>query len=194
MSDDLLITGPAFGELFRSFERTAQRLEGRGQYNEPSEAGALQRFLGGQAEDPEYTASRSAWLVDTVAEAVKAGKTFQRVRVVAEPPTEYQRFGLRNCRDNVAAGEDMRYLTRPEADRLDLPDHDFWLFDGERLVLLWFTSGNRLLGGQAVSDPAAVDQHQRWLSAALDAATPYADFLAKDPSLVRPPVLAGGGT
>ena len=194
MAAELLITGPAFGELFRTFEHTAQRLEGRGRYNEPSEAAALQRFLGGQAEDPEYTASRASWLVGTVADAVKAGKTFQRVRLVADPPTEYQRFGLRNCRDNVAAGEDMRYLTRPEADQLDLPDHDFWLFDHSRLVLLWFTPDSRLLGGQEVADEAAVDQHKLWLSSALDAATPYEEFLAADPSLVLPPVLVGGTT
>lgn len=189
-----LITGLAFGELFRTFEHTALRLEGRGRYNESSEAAALQRFLGGQAEDPEYTASRASWLEDTIKPAVAAGKSFQRVRLVADPPTEYQRFGLRNCRDNVAAGEDMRYLTRPEADRLDLPDHDFWLFDGTRLVMLWFTPDSRLLGGQLVENPAMAHQHESWLKLALSAATPYAEFLSEDPSRALPPVLVGGKT
>ena len=189
-----LITGPAFGQLFRTFEHTAQRLEGRGRYNELSEAAALQRFLDGQTEDPEYVASRSGWLEETIKPAVAAGKRFQRVRLVADPPTDYQRFGLRNCRDNVAAGEDMRYLTRPDADRLDLPDHDFWLFDDKRLVLLWFTPNNRLLGGQVVADEDVVDQHRHWLSVALDAATHYEDFLAADPGLVLPPALVGGPT
>lgn len=182
---DELITGQAFGELFRSFEYTAQRLEGRGQYNDPEERDALQRFFGGQSEDPDYVASRDHWLKGTIKPAVEAGKTFQRVRLVGDPLTDYQRFGLSNCRDNVAAGEDIRYLSRDQANRLDLPDHDFWLFDG-RLAMLWFTHDNRLLGAQWVADPAVAKLHERWLDVALGAATPYAEFLAEDPSRERP--------
>jgi hypothetical protein len=182
-----LITGEEFGQLFQSFKYTARRLEGRGRYNDPEEEVALQRFLNGQAEDQEYVADRDYWLDGTVRPAVAAGKIFQRVRLVADPLTQYQRFGLRNCRDNVAAGEDIRYLTRAEANRLDLPDHDYWLFDGQ-LAMLWFTHDDRLLGAQWVADQEVTQQHEQWLNTALNAAAPYGEFLAADPSRDRPGV------
>jgi hypothetical protein len=59
------------------------------------------------------------------------------VRVVPEPPTEYLRFGLWLAQFNAGAGEDVRYLTRDQANRLDLPAHDFWVLDAERLALLY---------------------------------------------------------
>ena len=189
-----LITGDAFGELFRSFQLTARRLEGRRRYVEASEQEALARFLGGQAKDPAYTAARAGWLNDTVRRAAEAGKRFERVRIVDEPLTDYQRFGLRNSRDNVAAGEDVRYLDRARAIELDLPDHDFWLFDDERLALLWFTPDGRLLGAQVTREAALVRQHKHWLDVAQKEATLYAEFLAADPSRELPPRLGGGRT
>lgn len=189
-----LITGAGFGELFRSFQRRARRLEGRRRYNEPSEQAALARFLGGQAKDPAYTAARSGWLQGTIQAAARDGRRFERVRVVDDPLTDYQRFGLRNCRDNAAAGEDMRYLDRARAIQLDLPDHDFWLFDDERLALLWFTPDGRLLGAQVTQETALIRQHAHWLDVAQKEATPYADYLAEDPARELPPHPPGGGT
>jgi hypothetical protein len=145
----------------------------------------MQRFLGGQRDDPEYQASRQGWLDDVVRVATVAGKRFARVRVVREPPTSYQRFGMRSARFNVEAGEDIRYLGWQQANGLDLPAHDFWLFDEARLALLYFTADDRLLGAQVVPDERVVQQHAEWLELALAHAQPFADYVSDE--MVYPP-------
>lgn len=182
-----LITGEAFGQLFRAFLRSARRLETRDRYRDPEEDEALARYLDGSPENPGYVASRDYWLGGTVRAGLDAGRRFTRVRVVPEPLTPYLRFGLYHCAFNVDAGEDIRYLTRDRANAFELPDHDFWLFDEQRLALLWFTTDDRLLGAQISTEPAVVRQHTRWLDLAEAHATPYRDYLAADPTRAMPP-------
>ncbi len=182
-----LITGEAFGQLFRTFRHSARRLETRDIYRDPEEDEALARYLAGSPEDPDYLASRDYWLDGTIRTAVDAGRRFARVRVVPEPLTPYLRFGLYHCRFNVDAGEDICYLARDRANELDLPGHDFWLFDHERLALLWFTTDDRLLGAQLVTETTVVRQHARWLDLAEAHATAYRDYLAAAPSRAMPP-------
>lgn len=182
-----LIAGEAFGQLFRTFLHSARRLETRDRYRDPEEDDALARYLDGSPENPGYVASRDYWLRGTIRAAVDAGRCFTRVRVVPEPLTPYLRFGLYHCAFNVDAGEDIRYLPRDRANALDLPGHDFWLFDEQRLALLWFTPDDRLLGAQLSTEPTVVRQHMRWLDLAEAHATPYRDYLAADPTRAMPP-------
>ena len=58
----------------------------------------------------------------TVRAGVSRGVRFERVRVVPDSMTDYQRFLLHQARFNVEYGEDVRYLRRARADALDLPD------------------------------------------------------------------------
>jgi hypothetical protein len=118
---------------------------------------------------------------------VAAGKRFERVRVVPEPLTDYLRFELWLAQFNAGAGEDVRYLSREEANVRDLPAHDFWLLDSERLALPYFTADDRLLGAELVTDPVIVRRHERWLDQAQAVATPYRDYLAADPTRRLPP-------
>jgi Family of unknown function (DUF6879) len=115
-----------------------------------------------------------------------AGKRFERVRIVPAVLTEYLRLELRGNRYNAAAGEDIRYLDRDQAEGLDLPDQDFWLFDGQRLALQCFTPAGRPLGALVVTEPSVVAQHALWLDRAWARAVPYADYLAADPSREHP--------
>lgn len=182
-----LITGEAFGQLFRTFLCSARRLETRDRYRDPEEDDALARYLAGSPDDPDYVASRDYWLDGTIRAGIDAGRRFTRVRVVPEPLTPYLRFGLYHCAFNVKAGEDIGYLFRGRANALDLPGHDFWLFDDARLALLWFTPDDRLLGAQISTEPAVIDQHRYWLDLAEAHATPYRDYLAADPTRALPP-------
>jgi hypothetical protein len=182
-----LITGAAFGALSTGFDRSARRLATRAQYRDTEESAALARFLAGLPEDPDYVASRNYWLDGTIRAGQDTGKSFARVRVVPDPLTPYLRFGLHHCRHNVAAGEDIRYLEQGRTVELDLPAHDYWLFDEIRLALLWFTADDRLLGAQIVTKPTVVRQHAAWLDLAFANATPFQEFLAAGPSRDRPP-------
>jgi hypothetical protein len=175
---DLLI-GPTYQELFDHASRSVWRLETRDGYagDEPR----LERWLAGELEELEYSGGRAAWL-DRVRATTATGVAWGRVRVVAEPPTVYQRFALMAAAQNVQAGEDIRYLQRERANALELPDHDFWLLDDERLVVMHFSADDRMLGAQVVTEPAVVRQHARWREIASAEATPYARYLAENPT------------
>lgn len=145
-----MISGPAFVELFRSFAHTARRLEVRDRYDSPTEREPLRRFLAGEAEDLAWFQN---W-VGIVGQATRAGKVFQRVRVVTVPLSDYSRFGLSLARHNIAAGEDIRYLDRAAA--AGLPGLDFWVFDSCRVAQLHFTDDDQLQGAEIITDPAVV--------------------------------------
>lgn len=175
-----LLRGEQFAALFAGFEQTARRLEVRDSYDVESERPYLARWRDGMQQDREHVDSRKPWL-DQVRGNVAQGRAYQRVRVVSDPLSEYVRYALRGTRQTVDSGEDIGYLARKDADGLDLPDHDFWLFDGALLVLMPFTSDDRPLGGLLVTDAEAVAQHRAWLDLAVRHSTSYADFLAEDP-------------
>jgi hypothetical protein len=176
-----LLKGPSFSQLFTGFERSARRLEARDRYDIGREQEEFRRFLAGEPDDPDEPLKRASWL-GNVRAAVAAGKHLQRVRVVPERLTNYLRFELRGTRYNAEVGEDIRYLGRDQANALDLPAHDFWVFDRSRLVLMYFTADDRHLGSELITDPEMAARHERWLDLALDHATPYEQYLAEDPS------------
>lgn len=173
------------GDLFATYRRSARRLENRENYDIPYERPRLARFLSGET-DHEYEAYKRPW-VDGVRAAVARGARMERVRVVPERLTPYLRYELRGNRGNAAGGEDIRYLLQARAAELDLPDHDFWVFDAETLVLLRFTRDDRLLGLEVVTDPELVARHEAWIDLAMRHATPYTEYLAQDPTREDPP-------
>lgn len=170
-----LLTADDLQRLFASFQRTARRLEPRDAYASPQEDEAVRRFLAGEEVDVSW---RGFWL-ELVSGAVSAGKRFERVRVVADPPTGYQRYGLWSSQFNVAAGEDIRYLRRDRANALNLPSHDFWVFDSAQLAVLYFSADHRFIGAHVVTELAVVRQHERWLDTAVEHAAPYQEYLER---------------
>ncbi|WP_190136030.1 DUF6879 family protein [Streptomyces longispororuber] len=138
--------------LFREFRHTAWRLETRRGYASDRKSPKWQQFLAGEdiASGPD-----SAWLAN-VREQTGQGKRFERVRVVDEPPTQGQEFLLASGLGNVAAGEDIRNLPRAEAERLRLPDFDFWLFDSKVLVRFAFDDEDTTLGVYVTEDTTEV--------------------------------------
>jgi hypothetical protein len=181
-----LLTGEDFLQLFSDFEHSAQRLETRDFYLIPDEQAEFEQFLAGGPDDPDEAEKRAAWL-ENVRAATASGKRLERVRVVPEPLTPYLRFELRGTSYNADAGEDIRYVNQQRADALDLPSHDYWIFDSARLALLYFTVAGRFLGAQVVTEPGILQQHARWITRALEQATPYQHYLAEDPTRQDPP-------
>lgn len=84
------------------------------------------------------------------------GKRFERVRLVDEPPSRGQEFLLASAPGNVAAGEDIRNLSRSRAHELRLPDFDFWLFDSKVVVRFAFDDKDATLGVYVTEDPVEV--------------------------------------
>lgn len=166
-----LLRGEQFTKFVLGYERDAFRLETREHYREAEEDEPLRRFLAGQ---PDY-AWNQEWAA-MIRHRTMRGQRMSRVRVVAEPHSDYTRFGIDLARVNVAAGEDIRYLPRPRAAVLDLPRHDFWLIDSHTVAILHFGDDDTLTGAEVRTDPAAVEQHRRWRTVAWAAAMPLAQY------------------
>ena len=165
------LTGQAFAALFDSYEHTAFRLEVRDSYlGVPYEQERFRKFMAGEDDDEQ----RSRPWLDGVRRRAAEGKTMSRVRVVSVPPTDYARYAFYAAKANIIAGEDIRYLSRPEASQL--PDYDFWLFDSSRLYLMHYTEDDASLGAVEITDPSVILRHAYWRDAAWHHAVPYDQF------------------
>ena len=157
--------------LFREFRHTAWRLETRRGYASDRRSAKWQHWQAGQ----DIAAEASTWL-ENVVEQTAAGKRFERVRIVDEPATKGQQFLLASAPGNVRAGEDIRHLTRADAERLRLPDFDFWLFDSKTLARFAFDDDDTTLGVYVTEDPAEVLAACQARDAAWHQAVPTAEF------------------
>ncbi|MFF9896039.1 DUF6879 family protein [Streptomyces longispororuber] len=161
--------------LFREFRHTAWRLETRHGYASDRRSAKWERWLAGEdvAADPD-----NAWRENVRAQTAR-GKRFERVRLVDEPLTQGQQFLLASGLGNVAAGEDIRNLTRAEAIRLRLPDYDFWVFDSKIVVRFAFDEEDTTLGVYVIEDPAEVLVACQARDAAWHHAIRTAEFIEK---------------
>ena len=110
-----LVTQDEFAGMFRTFRESAFHLETRGFYAMTYERDAFQRFLDGQPVPPSGLPWWQAWL-DQMQELAPQGKRIGRVRVLSEPPSDYQRWELWGTSWHIEAGEEIRYMSR-RADR-----------------------------------------------------------------------------
>jgi hypothetical protein len=147
-----LIPFEEIAHLFAEFEHTAFRLETRRGYASDRQGPRFQAFMRGVIPEPEPD---HPWNIN-VRERTEQGATFSRVRIIDEPPTDGQRFLMATAAGNVAAGEDIRVLTRDKAQQLALPEHDLWLFDSRILVRMHIDNSDTTVGVEFVGDEAEV--------------------------------------
>jgi hypothetical protein len=146
--------------LFDTVEQSAFRLEPIPRTGRPGQATDLALDLGWHLP----------WF-DAIRRAVDAGRVVQRVRVMDQPPTRYQRFELSLGPFHEQAGEDLRILAASTAHRLDLPPVDFWLLDNRRVVTLDDA------GAQVTTAAAVVRRMRGYRELAWQHAVPFARFL-----------------
>ena len=121
---------------------------------------------------------------------VKAGrwhKTFQRVHVITEPPTAAMQQELtEGYGPNVAAGENIGIITTgPDEWPGGIPEHDFWLFDGDLLYEMDYHPDGTWAGARHVRDPQRIISACHAREAALYRATPWRTYIASRPDLQR---------
>jgi hypothetical protein len=90
------------------------------------------------------------WLA-MVRDAADEGRRFARVRVVSLPLSDYNRWSYVIAQHNIAAGEDIRYLERGEAEAVGLPGHDYWLFDSRQLLQMRSMRMTALLAARSLT-------------------------------------------
>jgi len=157
------------------FKHSAYRLELLNEYDSPSTRVRVARFLAGQPDDARV---RTYW-DRVVREARRAGKTMQRVHVITQPLTDYLRFELAFYQGSVLAGEDIRILPGDLAAGLALPGFDYWLFDGERVAVMYYGDRGSWLHTEIVTETNFVADCCRWRDQALSKAVPLGDYVAE---------------
>ncbi|MFJ9158656.1 DUF6879 family protein [Streptomyces griseoviridis] len=167
-----MTTTPTFEGLFRDCQRTAVHLEMRDGYMKSDRA--FIDWKAGQTLDP---AERWADWHAIVTEAAARGVAVRRARIVSTPVSEYIRFehavtdGL-----NIAAGEDVRWLSRRRASAIALPGNDFWLFDSSLVLLNHFDGEGENMDLELTEDPEVVKLCDAAFEAVWARATPHAEF------------------
>ncbi|WP_168200577.1 DUF6879 family protein [Allokutzneria sp. NRRL B-24872] len=139
-----------FQSLFTGWTTSAWRLETQFVYHEPDEVEPLRRYLDGELDLDwlaEWFGRVRGWRA--------RGRTFERVRVLSEPLTDYLRFELAITPSALDAGEDIRLLSQGVAERLALGTSDFWLFDDKTVVLMDFDD-NGVCGADVITEPDEV--------------------------------------
>lgn len=95
-------------------------------------------FLAWQrGERPDPVEQWQGW-VDLVRSTVARGVVMRRARIVSEPVSEYIRWEHELTVMNLEAGELVRWLPRRRATSIALPGNDFWLVDGELVIVNHF--------------------------------------------------------
>lgn len=161
------ITEEEFAEQLRTFERSAFRLEAQGAYALSYEEAYFEAFRAGSPVPPPEIGWWRDWLAQ-VADLVRQGRTVARVRVLREPPTDYQRWMMWAGPWYGQAGEEIRYLTRSDAASLAIPlETDWWLIDDERLILMHFSDAGEIAGKELITDAGIVARHRAWRDVAI---------------------------
>jgi hypothetical protein len=158
--------------LLRSVKHSAFRLETRSHYALGYEQSDFEEFLAGRPAEPPDVYWWRPWLKE-IKRLASEGKTISRVRILDEPPSDYQRWEMWAARWHAEAGERIGYLTRSFARRINLPlPHDWWLLDDERVIVMRFNDDGTLQERITVTDRTLVARYIEWRDLAVRIATP----------------------
>lgn len=161
------VTEATVDALLHDFVHSAFRLEAQPCYTVNDERAALDQFAQGHPQPPGDYPWWQEWL-DLVAGHTAHGRIVQRVRVLAEPPTTYQRWLLWGDRWHAEAGEQISYLSSRQAMAIGLPlDTDWWLFDSDQVAVMRFAAGGAPAGIDLLTSEHAVRPYRGWRDLAL---------------------------
>ncbi len=158
----------AYWALFAGVTRYAWRLEAL-QYYADDDAD-VERFASGDVTLPQPGRWESL-----VHGHVTAGRPFQRVRVVAEPWSDYVTWELHAFTLNVAAGEDIRVVPVSYSDGLGAFGPDYWVID-DAVWAMAYDSDGRLSYLERAGGWIA-DEHLFYRGTLVSQSVPLADYL-----------------
>lgn len=167
-----LLSEAELGNLLRGFSTSAFRFETRERYISTVGREPFRKYLADERDDYEW----HRWWTEMVSRDLAAGKTWQRVRIVSVPLSDYNQYSLKVARLGVQAGEDIRYLPREDAAQLSIEPYDAWLFDAQLLVHLHFNDDDTFRRAEIIHDDAIVTRHLEWQELAWRHAQPLEDF------------------
>ena len=167
---------PPFAELLADCRSSAVHLETRDVYGVVEEDEDFAAWRAGRRYDLD---DRSTWwnsFHGAVSDAVARGVVMRRARIVSEPASEYIRYEYSCTPQNLAAGEDVRWLPRRLASDLLIPGNDLWIFDGNLIRFSLFAGDGRFVEDAMEDRPDVVKRHAEAFEAAWSRAIPHHDY------------------
>ncbi|AUY51058.1 DUF6879 family protein [Streptomyces sp. CB01881] len=169
----MLLAGEAWRAFFDSFEHEAFRLEVRSSYAMPGEDEEYRDFLAtGELRIP----ADDPWLT-RVRQYRSTGRRIGRVHVLTRPLSDYLRYEFAAYAHNVEAGEDVRILDLTGKENPGLPDQDFWMFDGSKVVGMMYGPDGAQTGRELLANPN-LGQYRYWRDLAVSLSVPFAEYSA----------------
>ena len=161
-----------FDELLGRCVRSAVHLEMRDGYMRSDPA--FVDWQAGQRLDP---ATRWPQWSAMLSEAIGRGVIIRRARIISEPISDYVHFEHEITDDlNIAAGEDVRWLPRRQATDLVLPGNDFWLFDGQLVLVNHFDGAGEATAPELIDQPSTVKLCASAFEAVWERAVPHSEY------------------
>ncbi|MGW9347576.1 DUF6879 family protein [Nocardiopsis flavescens] len=163
-----------WARIFESCRESAYHLEMRDHYAVAEEAADMEKWRAGEWGPEQDAESKAGWL-DLMRATAARGVRLRRVRIVSEPVTEYIRFEHEGTPQNLAAGEDIRWLPRSRTSGLALPGNDCWIFDGSTVLFNHFTGDGAWVGNEISTDSEVAGMCARAFESAWELGVPHRD-------------------
>lgn len=145
-------------KLFDAFKDTAFRLEGLPVYNVPEEAVDFNKFKNGTFLSQED----NGWH-GFLEQSKSQGKKIQRLRLLSQNLTDYEKFELRAYEKSLILGEEIRTTYNPE--HLRNYEYDFWLFDNTWIARMNYDNDGKFIGQKVYKiDSKNKNYVDRWIS------------------------------
>jgi hypothetical protein len=161
-----------FQALFPRVKREALHMNMRDSYGTETELPHFARWKAGEQDD-------FAWLrswCDLIRDHAAAGRVFRRVNIVSEPLSEYQQWSLAVERPMVAAGQDIRWVSRRLVSELSFPGNDFWLFDDELVVFMHYAGSGLNIDQAATSEASVIKRCRDSFEAVWPLGVPHGEY------------------
>ncbi|MGH3924051.1 MAG: DUF6879 family protein [Pseudonocardiaceae bacterium] len=181
-----LMTLEQLTALIQTTRHDLFRIETLPSYDTAITTSDFRRWLVGERE-PDWGARRS-WL-DLLRRWADEGRPRRRVRVIHDPPSDYERYACDwGYRHNVAAGEIVRMLDlaeqSPPGELLDVFD-DWTLIDGHEVVKMHYDDNGQFRCAEQL-DSAHIDRYRSAADAVWKETEPFTQWWGRHPQHHRP--------
>ena len=143
--------------IFDEFNYTAYRIEALPNYAVDFEDEAFGKFLNGNPVTENVNAD---WLT-LLRKWTSEGKTIERIRVVSEELTPYEKFEFDCYHKNWLSGERIYVLMRSDYDSLFNEEMagDVWIFDESFAAKLNYDSDGHFINFDVIRDSDVIDKY-----------------------------------
>lgn len=161
----------------------AFRVELLSRYSVDSDGDDYRRWVAGEAEP---TWSRKDKVARGIRERAAAGLVVRRVKVMADPRTDYDRYACDwGYAINGPAGERIRVWDLAEqALPAGVVDHDFWLFDDDAVLAMHYDATGGFTGA-TIPGPEELPDYLATRETLWSGAAPFDSWWPSHPELLR---------